>query len=171
MGVENRFLGLAVAPMTRLDWETAFWRDWNRPAFCRIDWEWVAVRWAAGFWKLQGLTRRRLGMPKLFMARATAPMFSGRDGSTRTTQRLAWKFGIGFGVLFWPKNGRGGEIRTPDLVVPIHARCQTTLRPDWLQRSEDCLKGRGIATKIFWKKRGWLVWVWLAPMVVDGKGA
>ena len=61
MGVENRFLGLAVAPMTRLDWETAFWRDWNRPAFCRIDWEWVAVRWAAGFWKLQGLTRVEVG--------------------------------------------------------------------------------------------------------------
>ncbi len=28
------------------------------------------------------------------------------------------------------KNGRGGEIRTPDILVPNQARYQTTLHPD-----------------------------------------
>lgn len=49
-------------------------------------------------------------MSKLFMVRATAPMFSERDGSTRTTRYLTEEFALIFGVLFWPKNGRGGEI-------------------------------------------------------------
>ena len=30
-----------------------------------------------------------------------------------------------------PENGRGGEIRTHDLVYPKHARYQATLRPDY----------------------------------------
>ena len=78
-----------------------------------MDWECAAVRWAAGFWKLQGLTRRRLGMPKLFMTRATAPMFSGRDGSTRTTQRWAWEFGIGLRVLVWLGMVGAGRFELP----------------------------------------------------------
>lgn len=50
------------------------------------------------------------------MARATAPMFSGRDGSTRTTQKLAGKFGIGFwgfGGLFWLEMVGAGRFELP----------------------------------------------------------
>ena len=34
------------------------------------------------------------------------------------------------GVAFRRKNGRGGEIRTHDLLYPKQARYQATLRPD-----------------------------------------
>ncbi len=37
------------------------------------------------------------------------------------TNRLAW--------IYW-LNGRGGEIRTHDLLYPKQARYQATLRPD-----------------------------------------
>ena len=51
-------------------------------------------------------------------------------------------------LSFFLKNGRGGEIRTHDLLYPKQARYQATLRPD-LRGNKICLHSTGKAMMKF----------------------